>query len=199
MKLTTSAVIVWTLALAAPALTAPPDDPFAQGVRTTEPLAPAEQAKTFKLPPGFTVTLVAADPDIAKPMNLAFDAKGRLWVSSTSLYPFPAKAPREKRDTIKVIELADDGRATKITTFAEGLDIPIGLLPLGDGSGVFAYDVNQVAVHADTDNDGKADKRDILYTGFGYERDTHGMASNFRRGFDGWVYACHGFNNLSDI
>ena len=34
---------------------------------------------------------------------------------------------------------------------------------------------------------------------FGYERDTHGMASNFRRGFDGWIYGCHGFNNLSDI
>ncbi|MGB7156865.1 MAG: PVC-type heme-binding CxxCH protein [Tepidisphaeraceae bacterium] len=175
------------------------DDPFAQGVRTTEPLAPAEQAKTFNLPPGFTITLVAADPDIAKPMNLAFDAKGRLWVSSTSLYPWPAKSPAEKRDTIKVIELTGDGRATKITTFAEGLDIPIGLLPLGGGSRVFAYDINQIALHADTDGDGKADQRDVLYSGFGFERDTHGMASNFRRGFDGWIYGCHGFNNVSDI
>ncbi|MBA2539984.1 MAG: dehydrogenase, partial [Deltaproteobacteria bacterium] len=142
------------------------DDPFAQGVRTTEPLAPRDQEKTFKLPPGFEITLVAADPDIAKPMNLAFDAKGRLWVSSTSLYPWPAKSPEGKRDTIKVIELGDDGRATKVTTFADGLDIPIGLLPLGDGARVLAYDISSVRLHADTDGDGKSDGREPLYSGF---------------------------------
>src|SRR5688572_607092 len=199
MKLTTSAVIVWTLALAAPALTAPPDDPFAQNVRKTEPLAPAEQAKTFKLPPGFTITLVTSEPDVNKPMNLAFDAKGRLWVSSTSLYPWPAKSEAEKTDAIKVIELNDDGSAKSVTTFADGLDIPIGLLPLGDGRRVLAYDIATVRLFTDTDGDGKADRREVLYTGFDHTRDTHGMASNCRRGFDGWVYACHGFNNVSNV
>jgi hypothetical protein len=74
-------------------------------------------------------------------MNLAFDAKGRLWVSSTSLYPWPAKSDAEKTDAIKVIELNDDGSAKSVTTFADGLDIPIGLLPLGDGKRVLAYDI----------------------------------------------------------
>src|SRR5687768_4603313 len=175
------------------------DDPFAKNVRPTPPRSAEEQQKLFHLPSGFEIQLVTSDPDIGKPMNLAFDAKGRLWVSSTSLYPFPAKSPQDKKDALKVIELGPDGRATKITTFAGGLDIPIGLLPLGDGRRAFAYDINTIRLFTDTDNDGKSDKSEVLYIGFGYERDTHGMASNFRRGFDGWVYACHGFNNLSDI
>ncbi|MDQ3441515.1 MAG: c-type cytochrome, partial [Planctomycetota bacterium] len=165
----------------------------------TEPLAPAEQAKTFKLPPGFSITLVAAEPDVNKPMNLAFDAKGRLWVSSTSLYPWPAKSDAAKTDAIKVIELNDDVSAKSVTTFADGLDIPIGLLPLGDGKRVLAYDIATIRLFTDTDGDGKADQREVLYTGFDHTRDTHGMASNFRRGFDGWIYACHGFNNVSNV
>ena len=82
-----------------------------------------------------------------------------------------------------------DGLAKSVTTFADGLDIPIGLLPLGDGRRVLAYDIATVRLFTDTDGDGKADKHETLYTGFDYTRDTHGMASNFRRGFDGWVYA----------
>ena len=180
-------------------VTAATDDPFAQNVRRTDPLPAAEQAKTFKLPPGFTITLVTSEPDVNKPMNLAFDAKGRLWVSSTSLYPWPAKSEAEKTDSIKVIELNDDGSAKSVKTFADGLDIPIGLLPLGDGRRVLAYDIATVRLFTDTDGDGRADQREVLYTGFDHTRDTHGMASNFRRGFDGWVYACHGFNNVSTV
>jgi len=175
------------------------DDPFAQSVRTTPHRAPTEEATSFKLPPGFTITLVTAEPDIHKPMNLAFDAKGRLWVTSTSLYPWPAKSDAEKKDEIKIIELNPDGSAKSISTFATGLNIPIGVLPLGDGKRAIAYDIANVCLYTDTDGDGKSDQRDVLYTGFDYTRDTHGMASNFRRGFDGWVYACHGFNNISDI
>ncbi|HEV2296079.1 MAG TPA: PVC-type heme-binding CxxCH protein [Tepidisphaeraceae bacterium] len=175
------------------------DDPFAKDVRATEPLAPAEQAKTFTLPPGFTITLVAAEPDVNKPMNLAFDARGRLWVTSTSLYPWPAKTEADKTDAIKVIELNDDGSARNVTIFAAGLDIPIGILPLGDGRRALAYDIASIRLFTDTDGDGSADRRDVLYSGFDHTRDTHGMASNFRRGFDGWVYACHGFNNVSNV
>jgi putative heme-binding domain-containing protein len=195
MHIKTCAAVV--IALASFALAA--DDPFAQNVRTTEPQPATEQAKSFKLPPGFEITLVAAEPDVHKPMNLAFDAKGRLWVTSTTLYPWPAKDDAEKKDQIKVIELNPDGSAKSITNFADGLNIPIGVLPLGDGKRALAYDCGNVCLYTDTDGDGKSDRREVLYTGFDYTRDTHGMASNFRRGFDGWVYACHGFNNISDV
>ncbi|MEI6540208.1 MAG: hypothetical protein WCO86_11890, partial [Planctomycetota bacterium] len=68
------------------------EDPFALGVRTTEPVSPEGEQRSFVVPDGFRVELVAAEPDIAKPLNLAFDAKGRLWVSSSLEYPFAAAA-----------------------------------------------------------------------------------------------------------
>src|SRR6476659_2938779 len=79
-------------------------DLFAENVRTTPPLSPQDERRSFHLPPGFQMQLVAAEPDIAKPLNLAFDGRGRLWVSTTREYPFPAR-DRAPRDAIKVIEL----------------------------------------------------------------------------------------------
>src|SRR5437867_3113507 len=113
-------------------------------------------------------------------------------------YPFPAPKDRAGRDMIKVLEDTNgDGKADKITTFAEGLNIPIGLCPYRNG--VIAYSIPNISYYEDTDGDGKADKQKFLYGPFGCEKDTHGMTSNFRRGFDGWLYACHGFNNTTTI
>src|SRR5438067_1460345 len=68
-------------------------------VAPTRPLTPAEEKKAFHLPPGFDVELVAAEPDIAKPLNIAFDDRGRLWVSDTVEYPFAAPPGRKPRDS----------------------------------------------------------------------------------------------------
>lgn len=171
---------------------------FASVIRTTEPLAPEDERKTFVLPAGFEAQLVAAEPDIAKPMNIAFDTRGRLWVSSSVEYPFPAKEGETGRDTIKVLEDTDgDGRADRITTFADGLNIPIGLYPYKDG--VICFSIPNIWFLRDTDGDGRADKREKLYGPVGFERDTHGMCNAFTRGYDGWLYACHGFNNQTTV
>src|SRR4051812_171088 len=77
-------------------------DPFSEYVRSTDPRAPADEQKSFHLPPGFVIELVAAEPQIAKPINLAFDDRGRLWVSETREYPFPAPAGERGKDAIKV-------------------------------------------------------------------------------------------------
>ena len=58
---------------------------------------PAEELKAFHLPPGFEVQLVASEPDIHKPINIAFDDRGRLWVTDTVEYPFPAAEARHAR------------------------------------------------------------------------------------------------------
>src|SRR4051794_26354408 len=65
-------------------------DPFAEFVRSTDALTPDQELKSFHVPPGFEVQLVAAEPDIGKPMNMAFDSRGRLWVTQSREYPFPA-------------------------------------------------------------------------------------------------------------
>ncbi len=171
---------------------------FASHVRTTDPLTPEEEHKTFVLPEGFEIQLVAAEPEIAKPMNLAFDKRGRLWVSSSEEYPYAAPKDRKAKDTIKILEDTNgDGRADKITTFADNLNIPIGLYPYRDG--VIAFSIPNIWFLRDTDGDGRCDKREVLYGPFGYEKDTHGMCNAFTHGLDGWLYACHGFNNTSKV
>ena len=174
------------------------DDPFLLGVRNTEPVPAEEQRSTFTVPEGFQVELVAAEPDIAKPMNLAFDKRGRLWVSSSLEYPFAAKEGTVPRDTIRILEDANgDGRADKVTVFADQLNIPIGLIPYGDG--VICFSIPNIWFLRDTDGDDQCDVREVLYGPFDTTRDTHGMCNAFRRGEDGWIYACHGFNNRSDV
>ncbi|HEX5270513.1 MAG TPA: PVC-type heme-binding CxxCH protein, partial [Gemmataceae bacterium] len=191
-----------TLALlAAPGLSQNKPDPYAANIAPTDPQMPADEQKAFRLPPGFEIQLVAAEPDIHKPLNMAFDARGRLWVSETVEYPFPTKTEKG-RDAIKILEdFGEDGRARKMTTFADGLHIPIGVLPLtvgARGESALSYSVPSVSRLTDTDGDGKADKREVYYATYGFA-DTHGMTNSFTWGFDGWVYACHGFSNTSTI
>ena len=177
--------------------TAIAQNPFATHVRPTEPLTPEAQLKSFHVPEGFEVQLVAAEPAIQKPMNLAFDARGRLWVTSSVEYPFAA-AEGKGRDRVTVLEDTNgDGRADVSTVFADNLNIPIGLYPWRDG--VVVYSIPNIWFLRDTDGDGRCDRREVLYGPLGNPVDTHGLQNSFRRGFDGWLYICHGYKNESTI
>src|SRR5690349_9027417 len=113
------------LVVALPVLAQNAPDPFAGHIAPTPPRAPEDERKLFRLPPGFEAQLVAAEPDVYKPMNLAFDDRGRLWVTSSVEYPFPAKDPTKARDRVTVLEdFGPDGRARKVTQFTTGLNIP---------------------------------------------------------------------------
>lgn len=180
-------------------------------VRETEALTPTQEQTKLHAPAGFTVQLFASEPMINKPINMAFDARGRLWVSSTVEYPYAAAKDRwadaqgsrvkDSRDAIKILEDTDsDGKADKVTDFADGLNIPTGVLPWHKPEhkdGCIAWSIPNIWYFADTDGDGRADLREVLFGPLGYEKDTHGMCSSFRLGLDGWVYATHGFNNTS--
>jgi putative heme-binding domain-containing protein len=182
-------------------------DPFAEGVRPTPWRSPEDQQKTFRLPPGFEIQLVAAETNIHKPFNLAFDAKGRLWVTTSIEYPWAAPTNKPGRDRIMIFEdFAPNGRARKVTEFASGLNIPIGIYPYysrnADGKSTWkaiAWSIPNIWLFEDIDGDGKADKRERLYGPFDHTRDTHGNQASFRRGFDGWLYCTHGYNNDSHV
>lgn len=170
---------------------------FQAAVRETEPLSPARQQETFSLPDGFRISCFASEPDLQKPMNMAFDADGRLWVTGSNQYPLPAKQG-EGSDSVRILEDTNsDGIADRITVFADNLNIPIGLLPYQNG--VIVFSIPDILYLEDTDADGKADKRTKLYGPFDTSRDTHGMTNSFTTFHDGWVYACHGFNNQSTV
>ncbi len=217
------------LLLAGPVLAADPrgDHPDAA------PSTPQEQLAKFTVPPGFEVQLVADETQIQKPMNLNFDAAGRLWVTGSALYPWPAKVdalgqpiagfdevwkntagsfdagkapapPGQAIDSVRVLsDFGPDGRARKVEIFADGLNIPIGVQPLprqagGKGDRVIVFSIPTIWRMEDTDGDGRADKREALYTGFDF-KDTHGMSSNYLYWIDGWIYGCHGFRNHSEV
>jgi putative heme-binding domain-containing protein len=180
--------------LASIAFAAPPEN-----VASTAPRTPAEEVKAFHLPEGFVAELVASEPEIYKPLNIAFDDQGRLWVTDTIEYPFPVPEGKPGRDGVKILsDFGQDGRARKITTFTTGLNIPIGLLPMPGGREALIHSIPDVFKFTDTDGDGRADKKEPLYETYGH-RDTHGMTNAFSWGFDGWIYACHGFSNESTV
>ena len=180
-------------------------------VRETPPLSPEQEIAALRVAPGFEVRLFAAEPQINKPINMAFDEQGRLWVSSTAEYPFAAERERwsdasgtkvrGSRDAVKILEDTDgDGRADKVTDFATGLNIPTGVIPWkkeGHRAGCIAWSIPNIWYFADTTGDGVCDLRKIIFGPLGYEKDTHGMCSSFRLGPEGWIFGTHGFNNTS--
>src|SRR5262249_48769645 len=99
--------------------------PHRQDRLPNRPYSPAEAVEAMTGPEGFAVELVASEPDVVNPIAMTFDDRGRVWVTESLEYP--RKAPGVGRDRVKVLEDSDgDGRADKVTVFADGLNIPTG-------------------------------------------------------------------------
>src|SRR5262249_20717273 len=171
------------LAIFALFLLAPPA--FAQrDARIPDP-DPEIERKTFQLADGFEVNLWASDPLLAKPIQMNFDAAGRLWVATSEAYP-QIKPGAKQNDKIIVLEdTKNAGKADKVTVFADGLLIPTGVEP-GDG-GAYVADSTDLLHLKCTDGSGKANVRRVLLSGFGTE-DTHHIIHTFRWGNDGCLY-----------
>src|SRR5262245_13669516 len=158
---------------------------FAQANAKVPDPDPDLERKSFIVCDGFEVNLFAADPLLAKPIQMNFDPQGRLWVASSEVYP-QIKPGETANDKIIVLEDSDhDGKADKTTVFADGLLIPTGVEP-GDGG---AYVANSTAlVHPTaTKPGGKAARKRILLSGFGTE-DAHHIIHTFRWGPDCRLY-----------
>ncbi|WP_166826922.1 PVC-type heme-binding CxxCH protein [Thalassoroseus pseudoceratinae] len=154
-------------------------------LKVIPPTDPEIERKSFVLPEGFEVNLFAADPAIAKPIQMNFDDRGRLWLATSEVYPH-IKPGQEANDKILILEDADgDGVSDKTTVFADGLLIPTGVAP-GHG-GAFVANSTELLHLRDTDGDGKADDRRVVLSGFGTE-DTHHILHTFRWGPDGCLY-----------
>lgn len=146
---------------------------------------PVKELASFQVAEGFEVNLFVSDPHIAKPIQMNFDAQGRLWIASSEVYPH-IKPGDPSTDKILVVEDIDrDGRADKTTIFADGLLIPTGVVP-GDG-GAYVVNSTELLHFEDTDGDLKADIRRVALSGFGSE-DTHHLLHTLRWGPDGALY-----------
>jgi putative heme-binding domain-containing protein len=158
---------------------------FAQANAKIPDANPEVERKSFIVADGFEVNLFASDPLLAKPLEINFDPQGRLWVSSSEVYP--QVKPGEKAND-KIIILEDTkgvGKADKVTVFAEGLLIPTGVEP-GDG-GVYVANSTEVLFLSASKPGGKADQQRVVLSGFGTE-DTHHILHTLRWGPDGNLY-----------
>jgi putative membrane-bound dehydrogenase-like protein len=175
------------LVLSAVALAADPKP----GVPAGGPLSPSEERATFRVPGGFHVELVAAEPDVVDPVAMAFDEDGRLFVCEMRGYPNGGVATGTiTNGRIKLLEDADgDGYFEKSSVFAEDLRFPTGVLPWKGG--LLAAVAPDLLLLEDTKGTGHADRRRVLYTGFDLAN-IQQLLNSLQWGLDNWVHACAG-------
>jgi lysophospholipase L1-like esterase/uncharacterized cupredoxin-like copper-binding protein len=154
----------------------PPLEGVAESRGANEWLSPADELKSFRIDPRFEVNLFASEeqfPDLAKPIQMRWDARGRLWVSCSVTYPhvYPGQEPRDK---IVILEDTDhDGRADQCSVWADDLQIPLSFELIKDG--IYVSEEPHLSRILDTDGDGKADRREHVLTGFGCEDSHHAL------------------------
>jgi putative membrane-bound dehydrogenase-like protein len=161
-------------------------------------LSAAEAARAMTLPPGFSATVFAAEPEIRQPIAMALDDRGRLWVAENPEYP--RWGPPEKGGSCRVLVLEDadgDGAHDRRTVFLENVNFISGL-EVGFG-GVWIGAPPYLLFVPDRDGDDRPDgPPEVLLDGWGHQ-DTHETLNAFIWGPDGWLYGCHGVFTHSNV
>jgi mono/diheme cytochrome c family protein/glucose/arabinose dehydrogenase len=156
-------------------------------------LSGKEALSRFKVAEGFEISLFASEqefPDLAKPCQISFDTKGRLWVATMPSYPHYKPGDQKPNDKLIILEDTDnDGKADKQTIFADGLHLPIGFEVTAEG--VYLSQGTNLVLLKDTDGDGKADRKEILLSGFD-DHDTHHNIHAFAADPSGAIYMGEG-------
>ena len=149
--------------------------------------------KTLKVPDGYKIELFASEdefPDLANPVQMSFDNKGRLWVATMPSYPHYKPGDPRPSDKLLILEDTDnDGKADKQTIFAEGLHLPVGFEIAAEG--VYVSQLPNLILLEDTDGDDHADKKTILLSGFD-DHDTHHAISAYTTDESGAIYMAEG-------
>ena len=160
----------------------------------TENYLPANEGlAALKVPAGYKVELFASEkefPNLANPMQLSFDNRGRLWVAVMPAYPAYRPGDALPNDKILIYEDTDgDGKADKETVFADHLYLPIGFEFAPEG--VYLSQEPNLVLLRDTDGDDKADRMEIILGGFD-THDTHHAISAYAADPSGAFMLCEG-------
>ena len=150
---------------------------------------PEIERKTFIVADGFEVNLWAADPQMAKPIQMNFDPQGRLWIAASETYP--QIAPGQKaNDKILILEDTDgDGRFDKRTVFMDGLVLPRAMSLVGDG--VLIAEPPHLWFCRDTNGDGRADQKVEIAKDYGNIDNPEHNANGLMWAMDNWIYSAN--------
>ena len=185
------AVLFW--AGAGESFAADPAPPASSKPQPASPLTPEESLQHLQVDPDCRVELVAAEPDVSAPVSIAFDEKGRMWVVEMGDYPngpAPGEAPKSR---IRILtDDNGDGRFDKPQVFVDGLLFANSLMHW-DG-GVLVTTDGKLVYFKDTDNDGKADLREVWFEGFATENPQL-RCNHPTLGPDNWIYVANGLRN----
>jgi putative heme-binding domain-containing protein len=158
-------------------------------------LTPDEALEAMTVPEGYEIQTFASEkdfPELAKPVQMAFDNRGRLWASCMPSYPQWKPGDPKPNDKLIIFEDTDgDGKADKSTVFADGLHVPVGF-EFWDG-GVLVVNQPKLMFLKDTDGDDKADVREVVLDGFATD-DTHHAISAFEWTPDGRLIMLEGIS-----
>ncbi|MEO5603594.1 MAG: PVC-type heme-binding CxxCH protein, partial [Cyclobacteriaceae bacterium] len=156
--------------------------------RYSDPLPPEEALRSFKLQESFKIELFAAEPDIFDPVEMVFDEQGDAYAVEMPDYPFKPEPGKGAGRIRKLIDSDGDGRVDKSIVFADSLSEATSIL-LWKG-GLIVTTAPHILYLKDTNSDGKADTKEILFSGF-FANNSEAQITSLRFGIDNWIYAAN--------
>ncbi|EEF59051.1 PVC-type heme-binding CxxCH protein [Pedosphaera parvula] len=161
---------------------------------TDGPLTPEQAIASFRLDPGLKIECVAQEPMVVSPVAAAWDEKGRMYVVEDRGYPVgPGKGKKPVGQVVLLESTHHDGHYDKRTVFADGLTFPNGVMCWKGG--VYVTCAPYLYYFKDTDGDGVADVKQIVFKGFQDLSTTQLRVSHPILNVDGWVYLTSGLTS----
>jgi putative membrane-bound dehydrogenase-like protein len=149
-------------------------------------MTPQESLKAMQLSDDFLVELFASEPEVMSPVEMAFDENGKVYVAEMMDYPSDPPEGKPARSRIRLLQNSNgDGKTWKAVVFAENVLAVSGFMPWKGG--LIVTSAPDILFMKDTDGDGKADLREVLYTGFP-KVNQEARITNPRLGVDNWIY-----------
>ena len=160
-----------------------PDADYRDELPRLAPREPGDSLQALTVLPGFRVELVAAEPLVVDPISLSYDERGRMFVVCMRGY---SENAGDHLGQVRLLEdINGDGRFDRSSVYVDKLSWPTGVICY-DG-GVFVAVAPDVRYYKDTDGDGVADFRKVLYTGFG-RSNVQGLVNSLRWGLDNRIH-----------
>ena len=153
-------------------------------------LSPVDSLAAIQVPAGFEVELVAAEPMVMDPIDIAWGGDGRMWVVEMADYPLGLDGRGQPGGRIRFLESTrGDEHYDKSTLFADGLRAPTSVIPWRRG--VLVVTIPDIIYLEDTDGDGRADRREKIFSGLGEGNEQH-LVNGLQWGLDGWLHMANG-------